>query len=199
MIGLVDVVVILVGWVVVALAAALHTTRSAGALVVLTTVFVAVGAVPDPRVAPAARLLVAVIYLILLMRYSWWLAGRTRLEHEIDLRLRRVMDLIRSAHQRWLLRHETGAVEDAERGRTEMLNACTNGIATLDSLVAPSEPWAVAIHRLRVYVVALSHAADVGTPAPSELHELSHEAYVAWELARTVGRGSNSSMPTPPT
>lgn len=175
----------------------LRTTRTRSLLALMTILFVGVGLMLNAQMASVVRIVLIGIYLLVLLRGRWWLIGLSRVEGQLDARLRRVTREVADVHDRWLQSHSRGDVMAAREARMKTTRASGAAVTELDRLTAGSPEWRETVRLLREYFVALEAAATVADeqsngsderPRREALRVMNERAIAAWHDAVSRAR-----------
>lgn len=167
------------------------------AFLTLTTVFfLGAGLMLSVPMAAIARIMLIGVYVLVFLLGRWWLVGLSRLDGQLDARLRRATREVSSAHDRWFQEYERGDMEAARAARLKTARACDAAVAELDGLKAENPDWRETIRLLREYFVALETSAvadeeGIGTDGrrrSEAIRELSERANLAWRDAVSRAR-----------
>ena len=192
-----DLAVILWGWVLMLWFQLLRTTRTGSFLALMTILFVGVGLMLNAQMASVLRIVLIGIYLLVFLRGRWWLIGLSRVEGQLDARLRRVTREVADVHDRWLQSYRRGDVRAAREARMKTTRASAAAVTELDRLTAGSAEWRETVRLLREYFVALEAAATVADeqsngsderPRRETLRVLNERAIAAWQDAVSRAR-----------
>ena len=170
----------------------LRTTRTGSFLALITILFVGVGLMLNTQMAPVVRIVLIGIYLLVFLRGRWWLIGLSKVEGQLDGRLRRATREVSDAHDQWFQSYSRGDMRAAGTARMKTARACAVAIAELDELTAVSAAWAKTVRLVREYFVALEAGATVTDeqsngsvvrPRPGAFRGLNERALAAWQDA----------------
>ena len=187
-----DIGVILAGWALMLWVPLLRTTRTVAFLVLMTTFFVGAGLTLSSAMASILRIVLIGGYVLVFLQGRWWLVGLSRVDGQLDARLRRVAREVSRAHDQWFRSYDRGDMEAARAAGVTTAGACDAAVAELDGLKSDSAEWKNTIQLLREYFLALRATAAgpvgqaseaEGRPGQGALDDLNRRAITAWQHA----------------
>lgn len=186
--SLVDLAVIVAGWAFLLWSPLLRTTRTSMFLGGATLAFVGAGLIQPPGDS-IIRVVLVWVYLLVFLRFQFWLAGLSSRDQEVDARLRQAMREVTAAHDQWSKSHKRHDIHAEREERRSTARACASALTELGRLRPPSEKWSEVVRLLNEYIAALREVAEGEpgaarvAPSPDALVALNERVNRAWDAA----------------